>query len=234
MLTTVLAVAVLIASTGAVALARAALLATPANETVAGATVRQADEPKKSVGKPPTGKTLPAGLPVELTIKANKDTYTLDLGGRTPAEFRKLLETADPAPPPPTVDLEVHLRNTGDKQITVLVGGDQTFLLMDLKGPGALTASSKRAFDSDLQPSKRISLAPGKSTTIPIEWLAYGHRMAAEYWYWLEPGDYTFTIEYRTAVSPAPPNTNTKEDDPPNFGQVTVISAPIKLKVVAK
>jgi hypothetical protein len=50
--------------------------------------------------------------------------------------------------------------------------------------------------------------------------------------YWLEPGDYTLIATYKTAVSPAPPGSK----DGGNFlgvgfGQVTVITAPVKLKV---
>jgi hypothetical protein len=166
---------------------------------------------------------------VELTIKANKDTYTLDLGGRTAAEFRKLLETGDPAPP--AVDLEAQLRNTGDKEITVLVGGDDTQLLMDLKGPGAVVAKRNPNVTDERRGARRVTLAPGQATVIPIKRLAFGFRMIGKVAYWLEPGDYTLTVSYRTAVSPPPPNT---KEPPENFGQVAVISAPVTLKVVAK
>jgi hypothetical protein len=168
---------------------------------------------------------------VELTTKVNKDTYTLDLGGRTAAEFRKLLETSRPAPSPPAVDLEVQLRNTGDKEITLLIGGDDAKLLMDLKGPGAVVANSWVAFTDERRAAKRVTLAPGKGTVIPIKRLAFGYRMAGQFAYWLEPGDYTLTLSYKTAVSPPPPNA---KEQRANFGQVTVISAPVTLKVVAK
>ncbi len=231
MLTTALLVAVLLVAAGVVALARAAQMTAPADGAVAGVAFQQTDQPKEPVGQLPKGKTIPAGVPVELTLKANKDTYTLDLGGKTAAEFRKLLETAVPAPEPPQVDLEMQLKNTGDKKITLLVGGDETLLLMNLKGPGAVTVNSKLDFDDNLKQAKRVTLAPGESSTMPIKRLAFGRRLVGKYAYWLEPGDYTLTIEYRTAVSPPPPNT---KEQPANFGQVPVISAPIQLKVVAK
>jgi hypothetical protein len=94
-----------------------------------------------------------------------------------------------------------------------------------------VVANSKLIFTRERRGAERVTLAPGKATVIPIKRLAFGYRMAGTFAYWLEPGDYTLTVSYRTAVSPPPPNT---KEQPANFGQVTVISAPVTLKVVAK
>jgi hypothetical protein len=47
--------------------------------------------------------------------------------------------------------------------------------------------------------------------------------------YWTEPGDYTLVATYKTAVSPVPEGA---KDNGKGFGPVTIISAPVKLKVV--
>jgi hypothetical protein len=66
-------------------------------------------------------KTDPPGVPLEARLIAKKDTYVLDLGGKTPEEFRKLLK--DSSAPAPAVVLELEFRNSGDKNLTFLVGG---------------------------------------------------------------------------------------------------------------
>ena len=69
--------------------------------------------------KPEPGKAIPETTPLELTIKGDTTKYVLDLGGKTPAEFEKLLgEVKDGkgrAPKPPEVKLT--LVNTGTSPI---------------------------------------------------------------------------------------------------------------------
>jgi hypothetical protein len=177
------------------------------------------------------GKVDPAGAPLELKINAKKNNYTLDLGGKTAKDFRKELETTDKMPAPPQVDLELELRNTGDKEIQVLIGGDETRMNLDLQGPAAVSANSKLFFTKIFIAAKTVTLAPGKSTTVPVKSLSYGHRNASKYAYWLEPGQYTLTATYVTGVSPPPQGSKEKRKD---FGTVTVTSAPVKLTVEAK
>jgi hypothetical protein len=86
------------------------------------------------------GMTDPKGVPLELKVVAKKDTYILDLGGKTPVEYRQLLaEAAKTAslPPAPAVDLVVELRNSGDKGLQVWIGGDDNEPVLCLVGEGA-------------------------------------------------------------------------------------------------
>src|SRR5206468_658033 len=46
----------------------------------------------KVVDSKAQGKTDPPGAPLELKLVAKKDTYTLDLGGKTPEEVRKVVK----------------------------------------------------------------------------------------------------------------------------------------------
>jgi RNA polymerase sigma factor (sigma-70 family) len=152
-------------------------------------------------------KTEPAGVPLEARLVAKKDSYVLDLGGKTPEEFRKDINNVYPATP--AVDLELEFRNSGDKEFTFLVGGGNPdiTLLFELEGPGAVNVTLPAQSAPGLRgPFTKVTLAPGKTHTLPIKSLEtkrLGRDGTASYW--LEPGDYTLIATYKTAVSPAPP-----------------------------
>ncbi len=181
------------------------------------------------------GKSEPPGVPVQAKLLAKQTTYTLDLGGRSPAEFRQALKDAAKDgryPPAPAVDLVLELRNTGDKEVQVWTSGDPVRLMLDLKGKGAVNEALKGiAFTTIFIMPKATTLAPGKSVEIPIKGLAYGMRGASHRSYWLEPGEYTLTASYQTAVAPAPKGS---ADAQGGFGKVVLTSAPVKLQVKAK
>ena len=185
--------------------------------------------------KPPEekSKTEPRGVPLEARLIAKKDTYVLDLGGKTPEEFRKLLK--DPYPPTPAVDLELEFRNSGDKDLTFLVGGTapDVPLLLKLDGPGAVNIPLQALLVGiPSTPPEKVTLPPGKTHTLPIKGLMTNRlNRDGTASYWTEPGDYTLVATYKTAVSPVPKGA---KDDGNGFGPVTVISAPVKLKVVQK
>src|SRR5262249_3463741 len=117
------------------------------------------------------GKTDPPGVPLEVRLVAKKDTYTLDLGGKTPEEFRKLLK--DRPLPAPAVDLELEFRNSGDEDLKFLVGGNNPDipLLLKLDGPGAVNIDlpPNNRSKSESQPPTQVTLAPGKTHTLPIK-----------------------------------------------------------------
>jgi hypothetical protein len=194
----------------------------------------------KSRAEPPTA-------PLEAKLVANKQTYTLDLGGKTPGQYG---DAAKAMPPVVEVDLALQLRNTGDKNITIWIaddyrkeesqpGGDYVTLDLDLKGPGAVGALVRQRFTKPMTPPPRtLALAPGQSYTLPITTLNYGtHGVATFQAYrccWTQPGQYTLTATFKTAVAPAP--RGSKETRPwagfKGGGFVTVTSAPVKLTVV--
>jgi len=192
--------------------------------------------PKKKTGpKKETGTTNPKGAPLELRLVAKKATYTLDLGGQTAEAFRKQLEEAKKTgryPAPPAVDFTLELRNTGTKELQVHVEGDQNKVILNLKGPGAVSAIPLRGFTADFRLPKTIQIAAGKSYSLPaLKSLTYGFRGQAEQAYWTKAGEYTLTATYTTAISPAPKGAREGEG---GFGQVTVTSAPVKITVKEK
>jgi WD40 repeat protein len=183
----------------------------------------------------PKGKTEPAGVPLELRLLAKNDTYVLDLGGKTPEEFRKLAESGGPGVAAPEVDLVLEFRNTGDKEIKFLVGGTNPDipLLLKLEGAGAVNVTLRALLSAMVsQPPQQVALAPGKTYTLPVKSLRtnnLGREGSASFW--TQPGEYQLTATYHTAVSPMPKDAK-ESPRVKGFGMVTVTSSPLKLKVV--
>jgi RNA polymerase sigma factor (sigma-70 family) len=182
------------------------------------------------------GYTEPPGVPLEAHLVARKDRYVLELAGKTPEEFRKLLNGAHrDSVPAPAVDLELEFRNSGDKDLTFLVGGTNPDipLLLKLDGPGAVNMALP-ALNSKMKsdPPTHAALAPDKSYNLAINSLRTQNRgREGTASYWTQAGEYTVTATYQTAVSPAPEGA---KDAGNGFGRVTVTSAPVTLKVVEK
>jgi hypothetical protein len=173
--------------------------------------------------------------PVKATLVAKKAKYTLDLGGKTSEEFQKDLKAAAKAgrglPAAPDVDLALELKNTTDKEITIWIGGTPTILNLKLEGKGAESVVATRIFPRIYILPKSVSLAPGKTTTIPIKRLEYGIRGMQYRAYWTKAGEYKLTATYNTATKPAPKDAR---DAGQGFGFVTLTSKPVKIKVEAK
>jgi hypothetical protein len=188
-------------------------------------------------------KTEPAVVPLEARLVAKKDSYVLDLGGKTPEEFRKgIKDINNMYPATPKVDLELEFRNSGDKEFTFVVGGSYPDipLLLKLEGPGAVNVTLP-SLNAPIAKGlyTKVTLAPGMTHTLPIKSLMtnnLGREATASYW--LEPGDYTLIATYKTAMSPAPAGSKDGAallgQGFPGFGQVTLITAPLKLKVTQK
>jgi RNA polymerase sigma factor (sigma-70 family) len=171
-------------------------------------------------GEPPA---KPRSDPLEIRLVAKKATYVLDLGGKTPADFTRHVRAeeakaiaAQPSnlPPAVSVDLVLELRNTGKKELALTLGGDASTLMLELKGPGALSAVAQGAFDQNLLLGKRVTIAPGKSHSLPITRLAYGKRGEQHRAYWCRAGAYTLTARLMTTEF-----------------RVHFVSAPVKLEV---
>ncbi len=179
--------------------------------------------------------TKPADLPLKAKLVVKKDTYKLDLDGKSGDDFRKILKDAEKAgkvPLAPNVDMVLELTNTSDQEVKFWVEGDATEVQLDLKGPekGAVAVMAQKQFTTEFRTPKVITLAAGKTHSIPITSLHYGFRGLAKAAYWTEPGDYTLTVGYRTAISPAPKGSKEAEK---GFGFAVTTSDPVKLKIEA-
>src|SRR5262249_42860557 len=103
---------------------------------------------------------------------------------------------------------------------------------LDLKGPVALIGQYGGGMDGLNYPTKEVTIAPGKSHTLPIKTLTYPGKDAASTLYFActEAGDYTLTVSLDTAVAPAPKGAKNAGK---GFGHVTLRSNTVKLKFVA-
>jgi hypothetical protein len=171
-------------------------------------------------------------LAVKAKLVAKKNSYSLDLGGKTGDEFRKALKDAEKSgrmPSPPVVEMTFELTNTSDKEIKIWTGGDAVQLDLKLTGPGAVNAMPLLAFTTEFRGPIATTLAPGKSVSVPITKLRYGFRGASNMSYWTEPGEYKLAASYKTGIQPPPKGS--KESN--GFGLVTIAAEPITINVEA-
>ncbi len=183
--------------------------------------------------KPAPSKSDPKGVPLEITITGKK-TYPLDLGGKTPEEFRAALKKGGELgalPQPPAVDLKVTIKNTGKETIMVYNTGDPVVLTLNLEGKGAINSPSNLAFTTEFRLPQGVGLEPGKTIEFPVKRLSSGARGASQFSYWTAPGEYELVATWVTGVSPKPAGS---EDQGDGYGRVTLTSAPFKIKVEAK
>ena len=170
-------------------------------------------------------------LPIQMELVAKTATYKLDLGGKSGADYKKLIEeakkTGNALPKPPAVDLVLKFTNTSDKDVEFWVGGDPVQTTLVLEGPGAVTTGSNLAFPAIFIGPKPMTLAAGKSHEIPIKQLSHGQRGMGQFTYWTEPGEYKLSAVVRTAIKPAPKGT--KEEN--GFGRVELKTEPVKITV---
>ncbi len=175
----------------------------------------------------------PPAVPLEVRLVLKKDTQTLDLGGKTPEQFRADLEEkkktalatkkADVLPPASSVEFAIEMQNTGKEELTLSVPA----VTLELKGPGAVNIDlPEMAFSS--YPS--IKLAPGKTETWTFQSLASRSQLGDfRRSYWTQAGEYTLVARL-TATKP-------KSAKPggivlPGGEAITVTSQPAKLKVI--
>jgi hypothetical protein len=145
----------------------------------------------------------PPDSALELRLLARKDTYALDLHGKSPQQFRKLLDEIaadarkgkprDDVPPAPAVEVVLDIRNTSDHEVEIWLGGDDTSLTLELKGSGAASTSYVVYVTADLRGSRPFKLPPGGHISRLVRTLEDGFRGVGHRWYWTEPGDYTLT-----------------------------------------
>jgi hypothetical protein len=173
-------------------------------------------------------------LPVTAKLVAKKATYTLDLGDKSADEFKKAIEEGKKTgkvPPAPAVELVLEITNTSEKDVEIWFKGDAVTVDLDLKGPGALSAGAAGAFTTDIRLPEAMTLAAGKTHSIPFASLQYGFRGTGMRAYWTEAGDYTLAATFKTGIKPAPKDAKNLEN---GFAKVTLTSEPVKIKVEAK
>ncbi|OAI40782.1 hypothetical protein AYO40_04300 [Planctomycetaceae bacterium SCGC AG-212-D15] len=200
--------------------------------------------PDKEVKTEEKGKTDPAGAPLELKLIAKKRKYVFDSErlGKSAAEYRKELEgyraagSGFVAPEPPAVDLVLQLRNIGDKELVLQLGGNGTSYVAvpQLDGPGAVNLEWAGRYNRrGLVPPVEVKLAAGATHELPIRQLKSSPEVSQPdgiwYSYWTQGGAFKLHFTLHTAVSPAPEGS---KDAGKGFGRVKLTSNTVDLEVV--
>ena len=167
---------------------------------------------------------------LEMKIILKKDAYELDTHGKTPKEFKAMLEEfaaavknkakADNPPRPPEIDLELQIKNTGRQDVTIYLGGNPNFYTLELKGPSVIDVKPRLAFPAIYRLPRAVTLAPGKTHDIPVKALSDGPKLS-RWIYWSEPGEYTIAATYQLSGPKG------EKDD-------ALTSEPVKIKVELK
>jgi hypothetical protein len=173
----------------------------------------------------PKGTPDRKAAPLEATLVSRKEFYTLDLGGRTAADFaRKVNLNQDLHPPAaPEIDLELTLRNVSDESVSITV---PVTIGVALSGDGAMNHPEVPGQQwGSSPPTEPRYLSPGESCTVPIKLMGEGEKHG-RHSYWLLPGEYTLYATCSVCVSPPPKDSYLS-------GMIDVEPAPLRLKVAA-
>ena len=178
---------------------------------------------------PEPGKASPEGTPLEATLEGTAK-YTLDLGGKTAAEFEKALKDRM-VPKPLAVELKLVLKNSGKEDIQVWTTGDSVVIDLTLTGKGAVADTPMLAVTTDFKLPKAVKVEAGKTVEFPIKSLTGGFRNVSAWHYWTLPGEYELVATFSTGVSPRPKGSDDAGD---GFGKVQVASKALKITVEEK
>jgi hypothetical protein len=171
----------------------------------------------------------PPFIALEAKLISKKDRYNLNLDGKSPEEFAKLIK-GWPLPPSPKVDLVLTIRNTGTKTLTFnprSLDGD-IMLSLYLTGDGAMNHPlhpTQLLYTGDR--SKEETLAPGKTYEIPILSLDCGDTRRS---YWLLPGEYPLHASCLIHMKPDPGGASKIPD---GSEWVDLQAPPLRVKVEA-
>jgi hypothetical protein len=169
--------------------------------------------------------------PIAAKIVLKKHTYKLDLEGMTADKYAEAIKDGEKTgklPKVPEIDLVLELTNTGDKDVKMWNTGDPVVLMLDLKGPGAMSVAPLRPMTLEFRVPEAVTLAPGKSLSVPIKSLTYGMRGNSNQAYWTKSGEYTLGATYQTGISPPPAGAKDVEE---GFARLKVTADPVKITV---
>jgi WD40 repeat protein len=173
----------------------------PAGEDEESVSIWDTDKLSRAGGRKSRPDPLAGRLQIKLT--SAKDTYELDLGGKTAEQFARLvdLQSGKPLPPAPAVDLSVTFRNNSDKTLTFQC---RPRVDVYLAGDGAMNHPVSRelmekAISGGKLPDalKTVTLAPRETYSVPVKSL---EGFAGRCSYWLLPGAYTLRASCSVAV----------------------------------
>jgi hypothetical protein len=144
-----------------------------------------------------------------VTAKFDKQGNTLTLPpGQSGKDYRRsLLRGRDPEelPQPPSLPLELTLKNNESRPLDVRLGDDAQ-LALDVNGPdeGVLRLPAPESEEAAFLPRQTLALAPGERRTMRVERLVEGSRQHIKYVYLTQPGEYMLAVRLRAVVGREP------------------------------
>jgi hypothetical protein len=97
-------------------------------------------------------------------------------------------------PPPPAVDLDLWLHNSGPRDLVLLLEEGRFLFRIDLVGPGVERVPVPRDGRAPFAPPARVRLPPDATFVLPVVRLSEDIRGKVRYVYWTEPGRYTLAV----------------------------------------
>jgi hypothetical protein len=101
--------------------------------------------------------------------------------------------------PPPTVDLELLLVNSGPSDLTLSIN-ERTEVEIDLQGPGVITLPATAAESGLPIPPQTLPLPAGQQRGVRLTRLESVSPLGRWFSYWTEPGEYELRVRLRTAA----------------------------------
>ena len=174
---------------------------------------------------------------LELLLIAQQDTYTMNYGGMSPADYRHIVTSTQGTPElyckRPTsspVDFRLEIRNKSDENVEFWLENDfpMQYLTLTLQGNGAVLlvydyGVFRRGYP---KPSEHVSLKAGETYTQSITILkTMVTRVTANEWYWTKPGVYNLTAAVQLASSPGSEQSSSRQEP-------VLRSPPVQFKVL--
>lgn len=169
-------------------------------------------------GAEPAAKTN--SLKAEIIV--NRATYELDPATSGDEFVKQATEKKRTIrlPAPAKVDFVLRISNTGATDRTLMMGGDESRVLLRLEGPGTLNLSPGLATTMEFRMGQHVVIKAGAHHDLPIKSLASGNRNIGQYSYWTKAGEVTLKATFSCGGDQ-------------DGRRVTLETEPVKLKVVA-
>lgn len=169
-------------------------------------------------GAEPAAKTN--SLKAEIIV--NRDTYELDPATSSDEFVKQATDKKRTIrlPAPAKVDLVLRISNIGATDRTLMMGGDESRVLLRLEGPGTLNLSPGLATTMEFRMGQHVVIKAGAHYDLPIKSLASGNRNIEHYSYWTKAGEVTLKATFSCGSDQ-------------EGKRVTLETEPVKLKVVA-
>jgi len=169
-------------------------------------------------------KPKPSPVTLEATLTSRQAIYSLDHGGKSPAEFARSIQKGS-MPATPNIEVVMTLKNTGDKKLDLDPKIGTSSYLTGKAAMNHPTSPYQTAFGGRTPKPKYISLAPGETHAVTITSLVSDLDRNS---YWILPGEYYLHVQASVEV-----NSEAKEgrDEPVRVVYARIQAPPLRINV---